>query len=294
MADAVVFFDLVPEALLVWDEKGIIRAWNRQAEALYNVPAASAVGKLRHDVLQCEASTTELILESSHGSQRWQGQLQCGFNGSGTKLVNSVASWRKLSDHDVIVESHRISADRMVTPTIEENGALYRAFGEVMLDFLWCVLPDGRATYVNPAWQAYTGLTLEDFNRLGPTVFTHPEDFARASADWERARATGGKFETQFRYRRHDGVYRWFLLCAAPVRNEQGEITQWVGVSTDIEELHRASEASERARAELEAVVSSMGEGLLVCDSTGTITHVNRAARRIHGFADDQSSLKRL
>ena len=38
----------------------------------------------------------------------------------------------------------------------------------------------------------------------------------------------------EYRLRRHDGQYRWFLVRALPRRDEAGTITMWVGCGTDI------------------------------------------------------------
>ena len=39
---------------------------------------------------------------------------------------------------------------------------------------------------------------------------------------------------------RVDGVYRWFLFRAVPVRDEEGTVVRWYGTNTDIEDLKQA------------------------------------------------------
>jgi transcriptional regulator with GAF, ATPase, and Fis domain len=51
---------------------------------------------------------------------------------------------------------------------------------------------------------------------------------------------SGEPGEIEARLRRHDGVYRWFLIRAEPFRNESGEIVRWYGTSTDIEDRKSA------------------------------------------------------
>jgi PAS domain S-box-containing protein len=45
------------------------------------------------------------------------------------------------------------------------------------------------------------------------------------------------------RIRRHDGIYRWHLVRAEPIRAADGTITQWVGTNTDIEDQKTAAQA---------------------------------------------------
>ncbi len=65
---------------------------------------------------------------------------------------------------------------------------------------------------------------------------------ARSEARWKQATDTGEPYEIEYRLRRHDGTYRWFLGRALPVRDEQGEVTRWFGTCTDIDDAKRAEE----------------------------------------------------
>src|SRR6202011_6183274 len=42
------------------------------------------------------------------------------------------------------------------------------------------------------------------------------------------------------RLRRSDAVYRWFLFQVEPLRDETGQVVQWYGTATDIEDRKRA------------------------------------------------------
>jgi len=64
--------------------------------------------------------------------------------------------------------------------------------------------------------------------------------------------AVGEEYEEEMRLRRADGEYRWFLVRTAPLRNEQGKLVKWYGVSTDIEDLKRADAALKESQRRLE------------------------------------------
>ena len=59
---------------------------------------------------------------------------------------------------------------------------------------------------------------------------------------WARSKTTGELYEIEFRLRRHDGVYRWFLARAVADINAQGKIVQWFGTCTDIDDTKRIEE----------------------------------------------------
>jgi PAS domain S-box-containing protein len=51
--------------------------------------------------------------------------------------------------------------------------------------------------------------------------------------------------------RRADGEYRWFLVRTSPLRDEQGNLIKWYGVSTDIEDRKRAEEKLTQSESQL-------------------------------------------
>jgi len=104
----------------------------------------------------------------------------------------------------------------------------------------WRKLPDGSADFLNRNFREYTGLSLEDGLGWGWMNAFHPDD--RLVKEWRTALAAGKPFEREVRLRRADGQYRWFLIRAVPLRDEQGKIANWYGTTTDIEDLKRAED----------------------------------------------------
>jgi len=105
---------------------------------------------------------------------------------------------------------------------------------------VWRKLPDGSADFLNRSFREYTGLSLENGLGWGWMNAFHPDD--RLTEEWRAAWAAGKPFEKEARLRRTDGQYRWFLIRAVPLRDEQGNIANWYGTSTDIEHLKRAED----------------------------------------------------
>src|SRR5207248_7940559 len=69
-------------------------------------------------------------------------------------------------------------------------------------------------------------------------------------------RTGGGRsYEVEVRYRRADGVYRWFLSRAEPVRDDQGRISAWFGTSIDVDDHKRAEQELAAHRDRLEELV---------------------------------------
>ena len=142
-----------------------------------------------------------------------------------------------------------------ITEQHQARAALEKAFTEIkksedqlriIIDTIptlaWCTLPDGSAEFINQRWLDYMGLSAEEARDWGWRVAIHDEDSTELVDTWRAAVATGEPFEAEARLRRADGGYRWFLFRAVPLRDELGNIIQWYGTNTDIEDRKQAEE----------------------------------------------------
>lgn len=98
---------------------------------------------------------------------------------------------------------------------------------------------DGSRTWGSPQWIAFTGLTFEESVGFGWLNAVHPDDREATMRAW------GGVAERGRYYCEHrilgaaTGEYRWHQTRATPLRDEQEKILEWLGTSTDVEELRR-------------------------------------------------------
>jgi formate hydrogenlyase transcriptional activator len=79
------------------------------------------------------------------------------------------------------------------------------------------------------------------------------------------------------RLRRFDGEYRWFLIRAAPLRDEMDKIVKWYGSSTDIEDRKRAEEKLRQEERELRRITDAIPQTIVVQDPEGNTIHANQA-----------------
>nr|WP_255354496.1 sensor domain-containing diguanylate cyclase [Angustibacter sp. Root456] len=133
-----------------------------------------------------------------------------------------------------------------------DSGADWRNVVETLPHIVWIARPDGYHVYFNQQWMDFTGRSLEESLGEGWNPPFHPADRPRARHLWAQATQTGEPYDIEYRLRRHDGVYRWMLGRAQPLRNEAGEIVKWFGTCTDIEEMRAALEEAAALREKLE------------------------------------------
>ncbi|WP_257449178.1 CHASE3 domain-containing protein [Archangium lipolyticum] len=124
-----------------------------------------------------------------------------------------------------------------------ESEARFRLLAETLPQLIWTSRTDGYTEYFNPRWYEYTGQTPEQALGQGWSQALHPEDVRHALESWKRAVATGEPYGIEYRLRRADGAYRWFIARGLPLRDAAGHITHWFGTCTDIDEQTRGAES---------------------------------------------------
>ncbi|MFP4636559.1 MAG: PAS domain S-box protein [Nitriliruptoraceae bacterium] len=140
---------------------------------------------------------------------------------------------------------------------------------------------DGSIVWVNPAFTALTGYSLEDAVGVAPPVLMS------SSADphrYERLWATiadGQVWRDEIVARCKDGSAYTALQTITPVLNDRGVLTHTVAVHEDVTEL-RSSQVR------LRALFDHALDGFLLFDDHGRIVEANPAVSEISGYPADE------
>jgi formate hydrogenlyase transcriptional activator len=106
---------------------------------------------------------------------------------------------------------------------------------------------EGEFEFVSQQCLDYFGTTLEELKVQESKGWTtsnivHPDDFPRMLATWRRSVETGHPYQSEYRIRRADGVYRWFHVRSLPWRDTEGRIVRWYTLRTDIDDRKQAED----------------------------------------------------
>jgi PAS domain S-box-containing protein len=154
-----------------------------------------------------------------------------------TELAAAVQQWQ---------ENERRQAEEALRASEEK----YHSLADLIPGIVWSARADGWIDYANHFWFKFTGLTMEETQGSGWAVALHPEDLPRVSQLWGEALRTGEPIEVEYRVRRAaDGVYRWFLAQAKPMRDRDGRLVKWFGMLTEIEDQKQGEQALARQNA---------------------------------------------
>jgi PAS domain S-box-containing protein len=126
---------------------------------------------------------------------------------------------------------------------LKQSEQNFRLLAEALPQVVWTARPDGWLDYYNQKWFDYTGTTLEQTQGWSWESVLHPDDLQQCVDAWTHSFQTGEAYQVEYRLKRAaDGMYRWHLGRALPLRDQQGQIIKWVGTGTDIHDWKSAQE----------------------------------------------------
>lgn len=166
----------------------------------------------------------------------------------------------------------------------ESEGSL-QAIVDTIPSFVWRGAPDGGKEFLNQRWHEYTGLSPAEAHGWGWRVVVHPDDLDRLLEEWQVILASRSSGEMEVRIRRFDGEYRWFLVRAVPKLDENGNIVNWFGSNTDIEDRKRAQEKVQQNELELRRIIDAIPQTIIVLNSDGRAIDANRVTLEYTGLS---------
>ncbi|BCL35598.1 PAS domain S-box protein [Nostoc sp. MS1] len=149
-------------------------------------------------------------------------------------------------------------------------------------------LPNYPVIYVNSAFEKITGYKAKEV--IGRNCrFLQGEDVEQSAiAEIKSALETGKDCQVILRNYRKDGSLFWNQLSISPIYEENGNVTHFIGIQTDISEQQAA--LRERQQAELALrrqalTFENMYDGVIITDLQRQILDWNPAAERMFGYS---------
>jgi formate hydrogenlyase transcriptional activator len=146
----------------------------------------------------------------------------------------------------------------------------------------------GELEFVSQQCLDYFGMTLDELKGWATSDIVHSDDLSRVLATWKSSVETGHPYDSEYRIRRADGMYRWFHVRGLPLRNEEGRIVRWYVLHTDIDDRKRAEEALRASEQSLRLVVDSIPGLVSTMNASGEPQLFNRQLLEYFGRTPEE------
>ena len=147
---------------------------------------------------------------------------------------NSLHETNRVLDRRVAERTDELAAKN---DALTQSELRFRALVEGMPQLVWRSAPGGDWTWASPQWSRYTGQSTEESLGQGWLRACHPDDRAAVEAAWTRA-AEGRVLDYETRiFHAGEGRYRHHQTRATPARSESGDLFEWLGTCTDVDDL---------------------------------------------------------
>ena len=259
-------FDSVPDLIAILDNQHKIIRVNRAMAHHMGVSPERCVGRT---CFECVHGTNGPIELCPHVQTLKDGQEHVAelhddlLGGDFIVSTNPLFDDKKRMIGSVHVArdiTERKKAERMARSSLER----FRSFIEVTGEIGWVTNSEGAVEEDVPSFRNFTGQTCEEVAGWGWTNALHPDDVERTRRAWREALQNRTRYETEYRLRRHDGVYRYFLARGVPIFNDDASVREWVGTCLDItghkeleKELFDSLNASQVRQSEVAALLAA-------------------------------------
>ena len=216
---------------------------------------------------------------------RHKGGTECIMEGTGRNLMHNpaIASF--------VVNVRDVTDKKRAEEALRESEGRYKLLAEKMTDMVWILDMNLRTVYVSPSTQKLLGFTPEEriaqqlAEQLTPSsVSVAQEVWLRELALEQQDQADPDRTITlELEYYHKDGSTRWIESLVSGIRNDQGLLTGFHGVSRDVSERKKAEKALKESENLYRTLVETSPDSIIMYSPDGTIISANTPTAITYG-----------
>ena len=217
-----------------------------------------------------EANASRTAFRAEYRLRRADGVYRWAIDAASPRFGDA-GEWLGYVGSVIDIDARKEAEDRL-----RQSEARFRAAVDAVEGVLWTNNAVGEMKGPQPAWAALTGQSFEEYQGYGWAKAVHPDDASPSVEAWNEAVAARKTFVFEHRVRRQvDGAWRRFSIRAIPLFEPTGEVSEWVGVHTDVTELRQIEAALRDGEARFRAMAEAMPGFVWTADAQGALDYTS-------------------
>lgn len=151
-----------------------------------------------------------------------------------------------------------ITAQTEASVALEQSNMRFDLLTEAIPQVVWSADAEGGHDYFNRRWTEFTGISRNDITPELWRNLVHADDRQRVRNIWRDCLANGHIYDIDYRFRYHDGTYRWVRVIGMPLCDSGGRIVRWYGTATDIDDARQMQARREIVTHELDHRIKNL------------------------------------
>jgi PAS domain S-box-containing protein len=293
-----VLFDSFPLGISITDKDGNIIDTNRESERLLGISQdVHTVRKYNSPEWQIVRTDGTPMPVEEYASVRAMKEnrlienIEMGIvkDNDNITWITVTAAPIPIENHGVVITYGDITGPILAEKALRESEEKLRAIFNIAN--IGVSITDKNGTFVmfNNWWIESLGYDEKEMKNLTNLDITHPED-KENSRIWFRKIVEGevDKYRIEKRFVRKDGSVFWGDLSVSLIKNKYNNVTNVVGMVTDITERKQAEESLKKEHCQTQMYLDIAGVMLLVLDRDGCITRINKKGCSILGYTEQE------
>ena len=208
---------------------------------LFGVSVEEALADAQTLLNSIHPDDREAVFESSSESARtlmpWQQEFRI-FHRSGKMLwIEAIDRPRREPDGSVLWTGYAndITQRKALETALKSSEQRFRQLVEQANDIIYTLSAEGTLTYVSPNWPRILGHPVAEIWGRNISQLLHPDDLEACRRYIAQVYHTGQpQGVIEYRVQHANGEWRWHFTNGAPLLDEQGNVTSFLGISHDI------------------------------------------------------------
>ncbi|WP_257985459.1 EAL domain-containing protein [Bacillus sp. V5-8f] len=238
--------DLIPEILLVKDEKGRWLVANQMALDLYELGDCEYIGKTDADLAKINPKYIESFNYNIKTDElAWRNSSTTTVEKTVEKPDGNKQVWEVMktpifdkngNPHRLIIVSRDITDRKIAETALQLSEEKYRLIANNMKDLIGMLDENGKVRYVSPSFGRVLGYQVIPDGEFDFFSIVHDEDLSYVNETFYKVISQQQDLTAEFRCRHSDGEYIWFEINFACVNGIGGVVDHIMIVARDISE----------------------------------------------------------